>query len=109
MTVNVSKKFKGFAIAGTVLAGLSMFSSNASAVAYNWSPQSTVEPISLVTTSLTFKDNKNNTVSCNTITASAEAPVAGNASVAQTTNSSGTATAPAFSNCTSNLGTASVS
>lgn len=107
--MNVTKKFKGFAIIGTVLAGLSMFSTNAFAVSYNWSPQNTVEPISLVTTSLTFKDNKSNTVSCNTITAKAEAPVNGNASVAQTTDSSGTATAPSFSNCTSNLGSASVS
>lgn len=91
------------------LIGLGMGSAAALAATVQWNPQNTVEPATLASgSSLVLTDSAGNTVTCNTVTSNVEAPINGNAAVAGTVDSSGAAAAPVFSNCSSNLGSASV-
>lgn len=84
------------AVAVTALTALA----GGAAAAGTWSPQNTIEQ---VTGRITITDNKNNTVTCD-LSAYLEAPVGGNAAVAQTVDSSGNPAPPIFSRCTSSFG-----
>lgn len=91
------------------LIGLAMGSAAALGATVQWNPQNTVEPATLASgSSLVLTDNRGNTVTCNTVSSNVEAPINGNPAVAGTVNSSGAAAAPQFTNCSSNLGSASV-
>jgi hypothetical protein len=104
------RSIKLLGLAAVTAVALTAFVGVSSAFAVAWSPQNTVEPASLASgSSLVLTNNKGNTVTCNTVTSSVEAPIGGNAAVAGTVNSSGAATPPSFTNCSSNLGSASVS
>jgi VCBS repeat-containing protein len=81
----------------------------AQAATVTWHPQSTIESAGLGAGSkLVLTDNAGNTVTCTTVSANVEAPISGNAAVAGTVNSSGTAAPPSITSCSSNLGSASV-
>jgi hypothetical protein len=91
------------ALAMTAFVGVS------SAFAVQWNPQGTVEPTSLKAgTSVVMRDNVGSTVTCNTSNGFTLSPVGGNPAVSGTVNSSGQSAPPTFSNCTSSLGSATV-
>lgn len=102
----MTKSIGGHKVLGilvTLGAALVLFSGTASAVTYQWSPQNTAWPLS---GTLTFTDNKANSVRC-TISGHAEAPTNGDPSHAHTVDATGNSAAPAFSGCSSSLGTPS--
>lgn len=104
------RHFKLAGLLAAPLIGLGMGSASAlAATSVQWNPQNTVEPATLASgSSLVLKDNAGNTVTCNTVNSNVEAPTNGNPAVAGTVNSSGAAAPPQFTNCTSTLGSASV-
>lgn len=114
--MKLSGRIKGIALAGVALAAVAFSTSDVFA-AVSWSPQNTVEPVSVVALNgnsyLQFTDNKGNWTRCtSTSGTNVESPGPGNSNtaVAETVNSAGTATQPpSFSGCSSNLGGASVS
>jgi hypothetical protein len=88
---------------------LTAFVGVSSAFAVQWNPQNTVESSSLAKgTSVVMTDNVGSTVTCSTENGFTLSPIGGNPAVSGTVNSSGAAAPPVFSNCTSSLGSATV-
>jgi hypothetical protein len=88
---------------------LTAFVGVSSAFAVQWNPQGTVEPTSLKAgTSVQMKTNRGATVTCNTSNGFTLSPIGGNPAVSGTTDSAGNPAPPSFSNCTSSLGSATV-
>src|SRR5947209_4975052 len=107
------RSIKLMGIAGATALAFSAFVGVSSAAAVSWSPQNTVEQATAAS-NVVLTDNKGNTVTCTSLTNGSnnsyvKAPVNGNAAVAGTVNSSGSAAPPQFGGCSSNLGSASVS
>jgi hypothetical protein len=88
---------------------LTAFVGVSSALAVQWNPQNTVTSTSLAAgTKVVMTDNVGSTVTCSTVNGFNLAPVGGNPAVSGTVNSSGSPAPPVFSNCTSSLGSATV-
>lgn len=109
--MKLSGRIKAIAMAGLALAAVALSSTDAFA-AVQWNPQNTVEPVSILSlngnTYFQFTDNKNNWVRCTSVSMYLEAPTNGNPAHAHTVDASGNTAPPAFSGCSSNLGSATV-
>jgi hypothetical protein len=104
----ISIKVKGLALLGMAATGLALCATNVSAFT-GWSPTNTVEQVTFPTNgSLTFTDNKNNTVKCTSFTNGGNNTYAKALStsptIANTVDVNGNQAAPQFSGCSSSLG-----
>lgn len=98
----ISFKLIGITAGAAAVIGAGNVSAHAATV--QWNPQNTVVSATLASgSSLVMTDNRGARVTCTTVTSNVKAPIGGNAAVAGTVNTSGTAAPPSITSCTNTV------